>query len=388
MIGQTTAVAASVLVASEDIGAAASKASKAESLLGKVGTFSKYIAISSAENVKNILTLPGRTIGNLGSKVADLRAVLSEGKGGIGDFRKSVVVSSAKNAKSLITLPGRTLKNLKNAAAFVNGKLIPASGEAVGNLGKVLKNTGTDLKGLSHQEEVVIAGVGQASAGPNIEFSKVVENFKNGIGEVKDNFVKAVKSGDARITITNMDQANEWGSQYYDNWLKSLNDSERNAIRQYTGNDYKKINNYLRGVNDSLDGVDPQVIEDIKSGLKKASVPHDMKVYRGTDLNPLRNLIDVGKDGSLDFSSLVGKTFKDDGFMSTALVKESSFDYMNVSWEINVPKGTEAAYVSKISYFPDEAELLLNAGQEMIIKEATVGSDGKLHIILDLNLKR
>ncbi|WP_139354998.1 ADP-ribosyltransferase, partial [Clostridium acetobutylicum] len=385
---QTAAVAASVLVAPEDIGAAAGDASKAESLVGKIGTFSKSIAVSSVENAKNIATLPWRTVDNIGSKVADLRTVFSEGKGAIGDLTKSVVVSSAKNAKSVINLPGRALDDVKKAAGFVNGKLLPASGEAVKSFGKVLKNTGKDLKGLTRQVEAEMPGVGRVSVGPNIEFSEVGNNFKNGVSDVKDNFVKAVKSGDARITITNMDQANEWGSQYYDNWLKSLNDSERNAIRQYTGNDYKKINNYLRGVNDSLDGIDPKIIEDIKSGLKKASVPHDMKVYRGTDLNPLRNLIDVGKDGSLDFSSLVGKTFKDDGFMSTALVKESSFDYMNVSWEINVPKGTEAAYVSKISYFPDEAELLLNHGQEMIIKEATVGSDGKLNIVLDLNLKR
>ncbi|MCR3761949.1 hypothetical protein KYB31_23555, partial [Clostridium felsineum] len=38
VIGQTTAVAASVLVAPEDIGAAASDASKVDSLLGKIGT--------------------------------------------------------------------------------------------------------------------------------------------------------------------------------------------------------------------------------------------------------------------------------------------------------------------------------------------------------------
>ena len=48
-IGQTTAMVASLFVNPEDIGAAASKASKAESLLGKAGTFSKSIAVSSVE---------------------------------------------------------------------------------------------------------------------------------------------------------------------------------------------------------------------------------------------------------------------------------------------------------------------------------------------------
>ncbi|URZ08859.1 hypothetical protein CLROS_042530 [Clostridium felsineum] len=116
-LGQTTATVLSVVVDPDDVGAAVSKASKAESLLGKMGTFSKSIAISSAENAKNIATLPWRTIDNLGSKVADLRAVLSEGKGAIGDFRKSVVVSSAKNAKSLLTKVKSTVSDVKTVSA-------------------------------------------------------------------------------------------------------------------------------------------------------------------------------------------------------------------------------------------------------------------------------
>ncbi|WP_242953984.1 hypothetical protein [Clostridium felsineum] len=116
-IGQTTATVLSVIVNPDDVSAAVSKAIKAESLLGKMGTFSKSIAISSAENAKNIATLPWGTIDNLGSKVADLRAVLSEGKGAIGDFRKSVVVSSAKNAKSLLTKVKSTVSDVKTISA-------------------------------------------------------------------------------------------------------------------------------------------------------------------------------------------------------------------------------------------------------------------------------
>ncbi|WP_432706053.1 hypothetical protein [Clostridium felsineum] len=51
-IGQTTGTVLSFIVNPGDIGAAASKASKAESLMGKIGTFSKSMAISSAENAK------------------------------------------------------------------------------------------------------------------------------------------------------------------------------------------------------------------------------------------------------------------------------------------------------------------------------------------------
>ncbi|WP_257676453.1 hypothetical protein [Clostridium felsineum] len=71
-IGQTTAVAASVLVDQDDVGAAASKASKAESLMGKIGTFSKSVAISSARNAKSVLTKVKGTVSDLGTASAAL----------------------------------------------------------------------------------------------------------------------------------------------------------------------------------------------------------------------------------------------------------------------------------------------------------------------------
>jgi len=195
-IGQAAPMVLSVIVAPDDIGAAASKASKAESLLGKAGTFSKSMVISSAENVKNIVTLPGRLLYNIGNKAVDLGEIFSKGKGLVGDFTKSVVVSSAKNAKSLISLPGRALDDVKKAAGFVNEKLVPASEKAVKDFGKVLQNTGEDLKGLIRQEEVVTDKGFGFSVGNNIKFSDVVSDFKSGVNDVKDNFVKAIKSGD------------------------------------------------------------------------------------------------------------------------------------------------------------------------------------------------
>lgn len=52
--------------------------------------------------MKNIVTLPWRTLNNLGSKVADLRTIFSKGKGLVGDFTKSVVVSGAKKCEESI----------------------------------------------------------------------------------------------------------------------------------------------------------------------------------------------------------------------------------------------------------------------------------------------
>ncbi|MBT2604877.1 hypothetical protein J7E55_17940 [Bacillus sp. ISL-53] len=191
-------------------------------------------------------------------------------------------------------------------------------------------------------------------------------------------------ASEATPTFSNIPEAHEWGNKNYTNWLKSLTESERKAIIKYTGIDYQYINNFLRGIDDSLHGLDMQVIDDIKSGLNKASVPHDMQVYRGTDFRPFEGIFSINKYGEIDVESLIGKTIKDEGFISTAIVKESSFDYKEVLWTINIPQGAKAAYVGDISNVPDEAELLLNAGQELFIKEANEDANGKLHLILDI----
>nr|WP_104993150.1 polymorphic toxin type 15 domain-containing protein [Clostridium acetobutylicum] len=177
-----------------------------------------------------------------------MRTVLSEGKGAIGDLTKSVVVSSAKSAKNIINLQGRTLDDVKKEAGFVNGKLLPASGEAVKSFGKVLKNTGKDLKGLTRQVEVEMPGVGRVSVGPHIEFSEVVKNFKNGVGDIKDNFVKAVKSGDkgavkAEQSISKIDEVEvkfNYKTKYdEDEFARQLADQEA-GMNKLTVDEYLK----------------------------------------------------------------------------------------------------------------------------------------------------
>ncbi|MBC6310983.1 ADP-ribosyltransferase [Listeria sp. FSL L7-1582] len=212
-----------------------------------------------------------------------------------------------------------------------------------------------------------------------------------GIGSVRnaDEAVLTSKNIESiKGAITSVDDAHRWGDTHFSEWLDSLSSAEKSAIQQYTGSDYRKINSYLRGISDSLDDIEPSVIDNIKSGLGKSSVPHDVQVYRGTDMRPFEDIIEIGKDGSFNYDSLIGKTIKDDGFVSTAIVQESSFDFFDVAWEINVPKGAEGAYIGNISNVPSEAELLLNAGQEMLIKSVDVGIDGKINIVFDLISKK
>ncbi|URZ15088.1 hypothetical protein [Clostridium felsineum] len=122
----------------------------------------------------------------------------------IGTFTKSIAVSSAKNTENIINLQGRMFNDIKGAAVFVYGKLIPPSAKAIKDFGKALQNKAGNLKRLIPQRQAELAGGFRASVGPNIEFSEVVENLKNGVGEVKDNFVDAIKNGNKRAIIKHM----------------------------------------------------------------------------------------------------------------------------------------------------------------------------------------
>ena len=200
--------------------------------------------------------------------------------------------------------------------------------------------------------------------------------------------IRGVKGADTavdaeKMALNSLDDAAKFGDKFYGDWLKSLSAEEKQAITIYTGNDYSKINDFLRGTSKTLDGVDPKVLKNLNSALGKAQVPYDMSVYRGTDLLPFDKMYKFTPSGGIDASSLVGQTISDKGFMSTAILESSSFN-KEVLWTINVPAGSNAAYVASLSKYPAEAELLFNSGQSMIISDAVVDSSGKLHLTLDL----
>ncbi|TWM27107.1 putative ADP-ribosyltransferase Certhrax [Bacillus paralicheniformis] len=312
-----------------------------------------------------------------------------------GSFKSAATIGQISSKTEHVVQSLKDSKNIWANRMKVNGL---KAADKLNDLGHTIKKP--IAKGLDNLSSVArvtdIQGEALVQSGGNY-YANVKSAYEASKSKIQDSIhkiEKGIHSGksnsginDVKRTLSNLDEAHQWGSKYYDHWLDSLTENEKNAIKQYTGNDYTRINNYLRGLSDSLEGVELDVIDNIKNGLKKANVPHDIQVYRGTDLRPIQDLYKIDDEGNIIAESLVGKIFKDDGFVSTAMVKESSFDHMNVSWEINIPKGAHAAYLGKISHFPNEAELLLNSGQQMIIKSAVIDSSGKMHLILDLLLK-
>lgn len=112
--------------------------------------------------------------------------------------------------------------------------------------------------------------------------------------------------------------------------INELSNEQIEALIKYTGDDYAYINNSLRGM-ETLIPENRTTVEAMKSALDNSALPQDMTLYRGT----------------------------------STIIKAS--------------KGAQALDISSISQYTTEAEVLFNAGQEMLITSAEV-KNGILYI--------
>jgi len=162
---------------------------------------------------------------------------------------------------------------------------------------------------------------------------------------------------------------------YIDNgesWVETLTEEEKRAVSDY-GYNYlsAESNGYLRGETDKysdyqLDAIKEQ-IRKLDQAIEKGSIPDDMRLYRG-----------VGRDYlGIDFSNpeaLIGKTVKEGGFMSVSGESEVAETYgRGVVLDINVPKGTHAAYV----------DLVQSTGSELREYYQEDGDAGNIEYLLE-----
>ncbi|HDX9708013.1 TPA: hypothetical protein ROY17_005830 [Bacillus thuringiensis] len=231
---------------------------------------------------------------------------------------------------------------------------------------------------------------------------------------------------------TNLEKADKWGIGVYSSWLDTLKDSEKSALKGYTFRDHRAINHYLRdtfennladfyrdlnGYNDKyadrdideltdLEKIDiltemkDQVqnqIKEIDIALEKGKIPNDLKVYRranGRVFNfkneDLQDKLDENKIDRETFgkfkSDLLGRTLKEDGYMSTALVKDppnGNFDYKPILLVLNVPKGASGVYLynEEVTEYPKEKEMLLKHGYEFTLKNIEIMEENEKEYI-------
>ena len=169
-----------------------------------------------------------------------------------------------------------------------------------------------------------------------------------------------------------------------DDWLKAISSAERNGVEVYTGSAYINMNEYLRGQRSSTRYADE--IKQATAALKKASLPEEVIVRRGSNYNMLRELgVDISEANK---DKLIGAIVTDKGFMSTSPASGGGFSG-DIEYVVKVPKGSQAMYVDTISRHRGEEELLINRGGKYIIEDVEFDSYGdvkKIYMTLK-NLK-
>jgi hypothetical protein len=133
-----------------------------------------------------------------------------------------------------------------------------------------------------------------------------------------------------------------------------LTDAEREALKTYTGSSYSMVNRGLRGdlPPDGLQARYEQIIRDLDSAFAKSRLPDPVVVHRGLGKTFAEHLgADVDKPETME--ALVGKVFTEQGFMSSSVGRNATFNG-KVYLMIRVPRGYEAVNVMPISVFDDE----------------------------------
>lgn len=163
--------------------------------------------------------------------------------------------------------------------------------------------------------------------------------------------------------------------------VNDLSKDEKAAVTIYTGDDYKNINDSLRG-KDTATPQNAQVIDTLTNALQESELSENMTLYRGTSIMALGSEL-----MNLSPEELVGESFTERGFTST-----STDDYMaryfatNYNYNsrpmimtIDARVGDHALNVTPISQHPSEQEILFNRDTSFTITSATV-VDGVLNI--------
>jgi hypothetical protein len=133
---------------------------------------------------------------------------------------------------------------------------------------------------------------------------------------------------------------------------------ERQALRNWTSGAYYSWNGYLRGIS-GYTKASPDLRAKIlygQAGMRP--MPEDLLMKRGSGWEQLPS----GYRSVADAQKLVGKTFEDEGFFATSTSQDFGGFGGHITFEVEVPKGTMAAFVNGISHNKGENELLLAAG--------------------------
>lgn len=186
---------------------------------------------------------------------------------------------------------------------------------------------------------------------------------------------KATKTATSGKTAGTAPMSEKDALEYYvkhgEKEVKKLTKEEKKAVSNYGYNNLSaETNGYLRGETDKWESWQENDIKAniaiLDQAIGKMATDDDLVLYRG-----------VGKDYlGLDFSypeKLIGKTVTEGGYMSTSGSIDAAEVYgRGVVLELQVPKGTNAAYV----------DLVQSTGKELLDNYKTDGDAGNIEYLL------
>lgn len=139
--------------------------------------------------------------------------------------------------------------------------------------------------------------------------------------------------------------------------------AEEDALRRYCGPDFRAINKHLRGEDEGGEDI-LALIRAIDSAMEKADPLDEMFLFRGID----GDVVSVLRRTGLQIGSVIG----DSGFMSVSRLLLGARTF--AAWppgglviRLRVPQGARGIAVKEFSPNPDEEEVLLPRGTEILV---------------------
>lgn len=166
----------------------------------------------------------------------------------------------------------------------------------------------------------------------------------------------------------------------------TITPEEIEALQFYSDGNGRDINTFLRTGDDSSDIYGSSYGENIsenaeivKDLLDRSSLPNGMTTYRGGDQSEIRGLMNNGNP-----DSLVGKTYRNSGLLSTTTDKKYALDLANdsvdpVMFEVNFKRGAKAMDIEPYAR-NGEHEVLGAPSRGFKITRAYRDRDGLLHV--------
>lgn len=145
--------------------------------------------------------------------------------------------------------------------------------------------------------------------------------------------------------------------------------AEFKALKDYTGPEYRFINDRLRGWADIQDHERDRFnnfVKNIDSAFNKANLPEALIVHRGVGRSGAK-AINADITDAASMQAAVGKVFVEPGYISTSVGKKAAFSG-DIYWMFRVPQGYGAMNAMHFSqYGTNEREFLIRRDARYVV---------------------